>query len=52
MSGVSNEMMFYGGIILTAVSAAGLIIYLLLYRLRKLRLDIQLDQEYGKSGEK
>lgn len=46
---ITNEMMFYGGIVLAAVSALTMIIYLLIARMRKLRLNAQLDQEYGTS---
>lgn len=48
---VTNEMMFYGGMILAAASALGMVIYLLLAKMKKMRLDIRLDQEYGKNGE-
>lgn len=43
-------MLFYGGIVLAAASALGMILYLLLARIEKIRLETQLDQEYGKSG--
>ena len=46
---ITNEMMFYGGIILAAVSGTVLVIYLLTARMRRFRLDAQLDQEYGKT---
>lgn len=46
---ITNEMMFYGGIILVAASALGMILYLLVARLKKIKLDMQLDQEYGKA---
>ncbi len=52
MAGITNEMMFYGGIALAALSAAGLAVYLLLFRLRKQRLNMRLDEEYGRDGEK
>lgn len=48
---ITNEMMFYGGMIVAAASVLGMIIYLLLARVKKLKLEIRLDQEYGKNGE-
>ena len=47
---ITNEMMFYGGIILASASALIMLIYLLTARIRKMKLDLQLDQEYGKTG--
>lgn len=44
---LTNEMMFYGGMILAAVSAVGIVLYALIARMRKMRLDMQFDQEYG-----
>lgn len=44
---ITNEMMFYGGIaIATAALATGLVCLLLL-RVKKSKLDTQLDAEYG-----
>lgn len=48
---ITNEMMFYGGMILAGASVLGMVIYLLLARMWKLKLEIRLDQEYGKNGE-
>lgn len=48
---MTNEIMFYGGMILVGISVMGILVYWLIARLKKIRLDIQLDQEYGKNGE-
>ncbi|MBS6395813.1 MAG: hypothetical protein KH452_01495 [Clostridiales bacterium] len=47
--GITDEMMFYGGMVLTAAGVLGLVIYLLTARLRGMKLDLRLDQEYGKT---
>lgn len=47
---ITNEVMFYGGIILAAMSGFIMLIYLLTAKMRKMKLELQLDQEYGKSG--
>lgn len=49
MMDITNETMFYGGIVLTVISILGMSLYLLVARLKKMKLDIQLDQEYGKT---
>lgn len=48
---LTNEMMFYGGIALAGTSILGMVIYFLIARMRRMKLDMQLDQEYGKNGE-
>ena len=47
-----GELMFYGGISLTAVSLAVLLIFLCVIQVIKMRLDLKLDEEYGKRKKK
>lgn len=45
---LTNEVLFYGGMSVSACSLIlGIMYYVFLY-IRKIRLDIQLDEEYGK----
>lgn len=43
-----NDLFFYGGLVLSAFSVFMLIISILLGRLKKARLDAELDEEYGR----
>lgn len=47
-----GELMFYGGIAITAVSLAVLLIFLCVIQVIKMRLDLKLDEEYGKRKKK
>ena len=47
-----GELMFYGGIAITAVSLAVLLIFLCVFQVIKMRLDLKLDEEYGKRKKK
>ena len=47
-----GELMFYGGIAVTAVSLAVLLIFLCVIQAIKMRLDLKLDEEYGKRKKK
>lgn len=47
-----GEFMFYGGIAVTAVSLAVLLIFLCVIQVIKMRLDLKLDEEYGKRKKK
>ena len=47
-----GELMFYGGIAVTAVSLAVLLIFLCVIQVIKMRLDLKLDEEYGKRNKK
>lgn len=42
-----NEMLFYGGIICAAAAAVGEFLCLCIFKMKKNRLEIQLDKEYG-----
>lgn len=48
MDWLTNEVMFYGGIIIAGSSLAAAVIYLVVSHIRKIRIDMQLDEEYGK----
>lgn len=45
---MSGNVLFYGGLALMAVAAAGGLVTVLLLSIRKKRLDRQLEEEYGK----
>ena len=47
-----GELMFYGGIAVTAVSLAVLLIFLCVIQVIKMRLELKLDEEYGKRKKK
>lgn len=42
-----NEMLFYGGIICAAAAAVGEFLCLCIFKMKKNRLETQLDKEYG-----
>ena len=48
MDWLTNEIMFYGGIIIAGSSLSVAVIYLVVSHIRKIRIDMQLDEEYGK----
>lgn len=48
MEWLTNEMIFYGGIATAGVSALAAIIFLFIFKMKKIKLNAQLDQEYGK----
>lgn len=48
MNWLTNEVMLYGGIIVAGCSLVSGIIYLGISHIRRIRLDVQLDDEYGK----
>lgn len=48
IQGVSNELLFYGGSILAICSLIGLIIALIILKMRSRKLERIFDQEYGK----
>lgn len=52
MGFLTDEFLFYGGIITAGVSAAALIVSLLMFRIGKLTLDSKLDAEYGERPHK
>ncbi len=44
---ITNEIMFYGGIVTAATALVTGIICLLALKMKKIKLDAQLDAEYG-----
>lgn len=49
MGWLTNEILFYGGIIVAGGSLIMAMIYLVVSYIRKIRIDIWLDEEYGKN---
>lgn len=52
METVSNEILFFGGIILTATGAAAIILLFILSAMGKKRLIRILEKEYGEKEKK
>ncbi len=52
MNLLTDEVLFYGGIIITGCSLLLAIIFLCISKIKKIRLDAQLDEEYGKRKKK
>lgn len=48
MEWITNEVLFYGGIGLAIASVVMAIIYFSISQIRKVRLHVQMDEEYGK----
>lgn len=48
MEWLTNEILFYGGIVAAVGSVVTAIIYFSISQIKKIRLNIQLDAEYGK----
>jgi len=44
---ITDEMIFYGGLAISAVTLVSGIICLLLLKMKRIRLDAQFDAEYG-----
>lgn len=44
---MTDELLFYGGAVCAAAAFLAEIVCLLLFRIKKLRLDAKMDQEYG-----
>lgn len=47
MEWLTNEMLFYGGIIITIISLIIFIIYLCISQIIKIQLNTKMDMEYG-----
>lgn len=47
MNWLSNEMLFYGGIVVVIVSLIVAILYFIVSRISKNHLKTKLDMEYG-----
>lgn len=48
MEWLTSEMMFYGGIVAAGSAVTAAVIYFSISQIKKIRLNIQLDSEYGK----
>lgn len=48
MGWLTNEVLFYGGIIVAGCSVVAAVIYFSIAYVRWMRLSIKLDEEYGK----
>lgn len=52
MGFVTDEMIFWGGMALTGGSLLGLLIFLCISQVKKVRLEAVLDTEYGEQKSK
>lgn len=52
MNWLTDEALFYGGMIIFVCSLVSGIVYYFLGRLKRKRLNMQLDEEYGKKTKK
>lgn len=52
MDWLTNEVLFYGGIIITGYSILSAIIFLCVSKIKAVRLNAQLDAEYGERKKK
>lgn len=50
LSTISGELLFRIGILLMAAAAVGIIVTTFVFLLKKKRLRVQLEQEYGKNN--
>ncbi len=48
---ISDEALFYGGCVLAAVSGILLVVCLFIMKIKTVKLNTQLDAEYGESGD-
>lgn len=47
MEWLTNEVLFYGGLVITGGSVLSAIIYFFISRIKSVNLNAQLDAEYG-----
>lgn len=48
MDWMTNETIFYGGIIIASCSLLAALVFFFIFKIKKINLDAQLDAEYGK----
>ena len=48
LSGISNEMLFYGGLAAAGSAAVILVIFLIVFLISGIRLNGKFDDEYGR----
>lgn len=51
MNWLTNELLFYGGMAVAIGSLIAAILYFCISQIGKVRLDAQLDAEYGKKNQ-
>lgn len=49
MEWLTNEIIFYVGLCVGALSAIILVVYLISYKFRKMKMLVQLNKEYGEA---
>ncbi len=47
MDWLTNEMILYFGIVISVISLITLVLYFSIAKVRKIRLNAQMDKEYG-----
>lgn len=52
MAGLTDEMLFYGGMAAAGCAALALILCLCVSQIKKIRLNVRLDAEYGERKKK
>ncbi len=48
MAWLTDELLFYGGMVTAAITAVAALLYFCIWKIRKTHLDVRLDEEYGK----
>lgn len=51
MEWLTDEIMFYGGVAVAGGSALAAIIFFCIFKVKKIKLNAQLDREYGKRSQ-
>ena len=52
MDFLSNETIFYGGIVITAIYILSAVIYFSVSKIKSIKLNAKLDAEYGERRKK
>lgn len=52
MNWITNEMLFYGGLLTVSGSFILAILFFSITQIQKIRLNVRLDEEYGKKERK
>ena len=51
MNWITSELLFYGGIAVSAGAAAAAVLYFSISKVKRIQLNVKLDAEYGKKNE-
>ncbi len=51
MGYLTNEILFYGGVIITIIVVVAFVIYLCISQIIKIKLNTKMDLEYGEKEE-